>query len=409
MTWKIGLASVSAVFCALFGICACSAPAGTEDTTKPEPDSGVVLTGEVCGAWHRPNVTGSETTLQGLCDTLDTFSNAGVNLIFAETFYHGMTTYRSRMIPYYTALEAYDYAPYPDYLTALVAEAAERGIQVHAWVEDFYIGISSSAYLVKEYPEWLLLNQSGSYLQKEGSGYIFLDPANAEVRQFLVDLYDEMLSAVPGLAGINLDYIRYPLSDRQSDTGFTVAAMTEFSEKVGSPLTKSDRLREEFLALLDRNSLYDQWVDYRADCVTRTVREICMNVREKHFGKVISSAVFPDVKTTYATKKQNFEEWIRYGYLDIVTPMAYYDGIAALEVALSEMLELCDDLVCYAGLSATYHSLPVESVLAQIGACERLGMDGVIFFGSQSLLGNDAYLAALRDKFVKEDKGKEDL
>ena len=61
------------------------------------------------GVWHRPNVTGTETDLAGLCDVLDTLQKSGINLVFLETFFHGMTVYRSSLIPYYTGFEEFDY------------------------------------------------------------------------------------------------------------------------------------------------------------------------------------------------------------------------------------------------------------------------------------------------------------
>ena len=50
------------------------------------------------GVWHRPNVTGTETDLAGICNVLDTFRKTGINLVFLETFYHGMTVFRSSMV-----------------------------------------------------------------------------------------------------------------------------------------------------------------------------------------------------------------------------------------------------------------------------------------------------------------------
>ena len=78
------------------------------------------------GVWHRPNVTGTETDLEGMCSVLDTFQKTGINLVFLETFFHGMTVYRTTRIPYYTGFDAFDYSPYPDYLSAFVAEAGKR-------------------------------------------------------------------------------------------------------------------------------------------------------------------------------------------------------------------------------------------------------------------------------------------
>ena len=92
------------------------------------------------GIWHRPNVLGTETNLEGIKNTLDSFQKCGINIVYLETVYHGMAIYKSNYLPYYTSLSKYQYDGYRDYLSAFVSEAKKRNIEVHAWVEDFYIG-----------------------------------------------------------------------------------------------------------------------------------------------------------------------------------------------------------------------------------------------------------------------------
>ena len=96
------------------------------------------------GVWHRPDDTGTEKSVDGVCAFLDKLQRAGINLVFLETFYHGMAMYRSAYVPYYTKFQSYDYGEYADYMSCFVAEAKKRNIEVHAWVEDFYIGITDS-------------------------------------------------------------------------------------------------------------------------------------------------------------------------------------------------------------------------------------------------------------------------
>ena len=141
------------------------------------------------GVWHRPDDTGTEKDVAGVCAFLDKLQRAGVNLVFLETFYHGMAMYRSTLVPYYTKFQSYNYGEYADYMSCFVAEADKRGIEVHAWVEDFYIGIEEN-YFTKNLPEWLLVTDKGSTRNTEGGGFIFLDPANAEVKNYLVSFYD---------------------------------------------------------------------------------------------------------------------------------------------------------------------------------------------------------------------------
>lgn len=351
------------------------------------------------GVWHRPNVTGKETDLEGICSVLDTFQKTGINLVFLETFFHGMTIYRSAWVPYYTGFEDYDYGVYPDYLTAFVSEASKRGIEVHAWVEDFYIGVKEN-YFTKHAPQWLMQTKDGSVRQSEGreyGGYLFLDPANREVRQYLIRFYDELLTKFPRIAGLNLDYIRYPVSDQADDTGYTEVAMDDFARQQG--LTFSENAgREEKVAIVAQH--YDQWVAYRAQQVTAFVGEVREMVNSKHETVLLSTAVFPEQGKSFGDKKQDFSTWLERGYLDIITPMAYYDDVATLKNALEAMLPGLSQCYCYAGISPTYHNLPDEQVLAQMQTTADAGTQGFVFFGSQSILNNQQYIDLLEKTFA---------
>ena len=143
----------------------------------------ITLGNGIVGVWHRPNSSERETNLEELKIVLDEFQEAGVNLVFLETFYHGMVTYKTDLATYHTKLEGFEYDEYSDYLSAFVSEAEKRGISVFAWVQNFYIGFRDYIDLVTEHPEWLLINQSGGIRHMtEGQGfggYIFLDPANS--------------------------------------------------------------------------------------------------------------------------------------------------------------------------------------------------------------------------------------
>ena len=347
------------------------------------------------GVWHRPDDTGTEKTVDGVCAFLDKLQRAGINLVFLETFYHGMAMYRSKFVPYYTKFQSYDYGEYDDYMSCFVAEAKKRGIEVHAWVEDFYIGITDN-YFTKHLPEWLMVTDKGSTRNTEGGGYIFLDPANDQVRDYPVSFYNELLATFPDVKGLNLDYIRYPVSDQSDDTGYTQAAIAAFckQQNIGGAFSAT-----EFAAYVKNNGLYTAWVDFRANLITDFVRIVFESVRTNHSGKLLSTAIFPEPSLSYNTKKQDFGTWIKNGYIDIVTPMAYYDNAATLKSALAEMSADCDKCFCYAGLSSTYHNLSQADVVKQLEVCDQTGMDGFVFFGAKSLVENDGYVELLHNRF----------
>lgn len=345
----------------------------------------------VRGVWHRPDDTGGETDIDGLKRTLNTFKRAGINTVFIESFYHGAAAYRSKLAPYNKKLEKYTYGDYPDYLSAFVAEAGKLNISVHAWVEDFYVGIEENIF-TDRYGDWLLVTKDGATRQTEGGGFIFLDPANGEVKEFLINLYLELLERFKDVKGLNLDYIRYPLTEGKDDAGYTKAAMTEFSEgKLAD--------REKFIKYIEDNCAEQKWLDYRADKITSFVREVRERVKEKFPEVILSTAVFPDRALSYVSKKQDFSRWLKEGLLDAVTPMAYYDDTEHLDAALEEMTGFCGKTQCWAGLSCTYHNLPVSEVFAQLNSVKASGAAGFVLFGSRSVLENEKYVAALESAY----------
>lgn len=341
----------------------------------------------VRGVWHRPSPDKNEGDLRGLCQTLDRFQRAGINAVFLESFYHGMAVFKNDKVPYYHGFENYSYGEYPDYLTAFAAEANKRGILVHAWVQDFYIGYRESTELVQKHPEWLLIDQQGEFHHKtegkERGGYIFLDPANPEVGAFLVDLYDELLTKVPLVAGLNLDYIRYPISEFEcdTDTGYTEVCMNAFAKLQGLTLDPS-RKREDLVRQIAKKELHSQWIAHRANYVTQFVRSVHEMIAEKHAGKIVSTAVFPELAASYNMKKQDIRKWLQKKYVDMVTPMVYFFDADRIFEAVQDLMPMCAGVLCPTGLYTTYHDQPVSELADHIAASERAGAQGFVLFDS---------------------------
>lgn len=339
------------------------------------------------GVWHRPIPDKHEGDLLGLCQTLDRFQRAGINAVFLETFYHGMAVFKTDKVPYYHGFEEYSYGDYPDYLTAFAAEASRRGIAVHAWVQDFYIGYREDAELVQKHPEWLLINQVGEIHHKtegkEKGGYIFLDPANPEASAFLVDLYDELLTKVPLIAGLNLDYIRYPISEFEegTDTGYTDICMDEFARAQSLTLDPTHK-REDLVEQIAKKDLLSLWIAHRAHYVTRFVRSVHEMISQKHVGKIVSTAVFPELAVSYSMKKQNISVWLEKKYVDMVTPMVYFFDAERVFEAVKSLMPICAGVLCPTGLYTTYHDQSISDLADHLAASERAGACGFVLFDS---------------------------
>ena len=317
-----------------------------------------------------------------------------------------MAVVKTDLIEYRTKLREFTYGDYPDYLTAFVEEADKRGIGVHAWVQDFYVGYKETTPLVQRHPDWMLVSQSGSIRHTtEGQGfggYLFLDPANSEVRDFLLSLYDDILTRVPKLRGLNLDYIRYPISvlEDGTDTGYTEASMTGFAEKMGLTLDENNK-RESLLRHIIDGELEQEWIAHRAQNITDFVAQVHDMVTERHPGKLISTAVFSEVEMTYKLKKQNVRVWLERGYINMVTPMVYFYEAEQVYEAVKKLTDICSGVNCYSGLYTTYHSQTVEELNEHIDVSLKAGAKGIVLFDSAKTFfeNNVDYPTYLKEKF----------
>lgn len=348
--------------------------------------------------WHRP----VEKTLDELTQTMDAYQKIGVNLLFVETFYNGYSLFKSDYVEYHKDFPE-KYGEYNDYLSAFVALAKAHGIEVHAWVEDFYVGLSGSISLLTEHPDWIMYNavyskdEALSYYQKnEGGEYIFIDPANPEVQDFLINYYKELLAKNPDVAGLNLDYIRYPVSTEDEDTGYTAYAMKEFARSLGleQTLTATDMQKlilqfRQYVLKGGGANAYQKWCDYRMQKVTDFVERVYTEIKlEKNV--LLSTAVFSSLDKNKAEKKQDWQTWFKKGWIDIATPMAYFDSSNEVLSGVNQMIVVAGSrCYYYTGLASSYRGLAAYENCYQIEASYLGGASGYVIFCSTQVIGHD--------------------
>ncbi len=364
--------------------------------------------------WHRP----IETTYAEIKANVEMYKEIGINLVFVETLYNGYSSFKSDVeeFPYHKNL-ANTYKTesgivYDDYLSAFVACCIENGIEVHAWVENFYVGIDGNVAVLKMHPDWIMYNDNGTIVQRnEGGPYYFIDPANMEVQDTLIAYYNELLEKHPEITGLNLDYIRYPVSDALEDTGFTMAAMKGFYDSLGKTFTEnqlSDRTKmyNKFKQLFDENYLiggqaeadanYEKWVQYRMGVITEYVRRIKNEVKEPN-DVMLSTAVFASLQESFGAKKQDWQTWFMNGWIDIATPMAYYNNESDVNLRVKDMILMSGNkCMYYTGLASSYSGLPAWQNKEHIEASYNAGANGYVIFCSTQIIGHDDVQNALK-------------
>lgn len=365
------------------------------------------------GVWHRP----VETSYAEIDENVKMYSEIGINLVFVETLYNGYSAFR-------TSIADFSYNPrldnvyadgdtkYQDYLTAFVAACNKYGVEVHAWVENFYVGTRNSVPVVANHPDWLLYNDDGTTVQRnEGGAYIFLDPANVDVQNLLISYYKDLFEKVDGIKGLNLDYIRYPVSDKAEDTGYTITAMQQFAAIKGmtfneTQLASREKMARKFSQLFDANYLvggqtqadanFQDWIDFRASIVTNFVKRIKTEIKSV-YGKMLSTSVFASFTDSYTAKKQDWKTWFANGWIDVATPMAYYNNPADVRYHTENMiLAVGANCYFYTGIASSYSGLPAWQNKEQIEASYMAGANGYVIFCSTQIIGHPDVQEALK-------------
>ncbi|MDV2991750.1 MAG: hypothetical protein N4J56_001404 [Chroococcidiopsis sp. SAG 2025] len=258
---------------------------------------------------------------QGLAKIFDRLAAAGINTIFFETVNAGYPIYPSQVAP----------QPNPlvrgwDPLASAVKLAHDRNMELHAWVWTFAAGNKRHNQLINlpddypgpviaAHPEWASYDNRGS-LFPPGQGKPFLDPANPAARQYLLRLYEEIVSRY-NVDGLQLDYIRYPFQDPSADRtyGYGIAARQQFQQLTGvdpTTIKPSDR------------DLWQRWTQFRTQQIDSFVAQASRYLKQKRPNLVMSVAVFPLSEHDRTHKlQQHWEVWANRGDVDLIVPMTY--------------------------------------------------------------------------------------
>ncbi len=258
---------------------------------------------------------------QGLAKIFDKLAAAGINTVFLETVNAGYPIYPSKVAP-----QANPLVTGWDPLASGVKLAHERKIELHAWVWAFAVGNQRHNTLVNlpanypgpviaAHPDWASYDNRGS-LFPAGQNKPFLDPANPEARQYLLDLCNEIAQRYK-IDGLQLDYIRYPFQDPAADRtyGYGIAARQQFRQLTGVDPTK--------ISPRDR-VLWQKWTNFRTRQIDSFVAQVAQQLRKTRPNIIMSVAVFPLPEQERLNKlQQNWEVWAQRGDVDLIIPMTY--------------------------------------------------------------------------------------
>ncbi len=320
------------------------------------------------GVWLRP----VQTTKKQVDDYVELLYSKGINTLFIETLYN------STMIMPMPEDSLFEQNPaWKDFdmLQAFIDSCHKRDMELHLWMPVYYVGHGSSNNYTRSVgykkPEWLsLTNTGGSYSPQDSSRFVFLAPANPEVKEFLLSTYEYIIENYD-IDGFQLDYIRYTSRD-SVDFGYDKVTIDGFVAEYGVRPTFNTKA-----------SYWEDWVAYRARQVTDMVESVRRLIDRIKPGLTLSAAVGADFAQSYNYIYQDSELWLEKGLLDMINPMAYGAGQVELAKALIPNLNHCYAAI---GLGSYVESHTAKDMLNHTLQTIRVKSEGAVFFEAVSYL-----------------------
>ena len=252
-----------------------------------------------------------------------------INHLFVQVRGRGDSFYESQFTSRSQILSESEFDP----LAYLLDTANGKGINIHAWVNVYFLWSSKSLpkderHILHMQQQWLDTTEEwpvdvGKQLEMVAvnnySEGLFLSPNHPDVNEYLIKVFRELITNYD-IDGLHLDYIRY----QDAEYGRNPYAIARFKSESGNDpgpwfleMERSTIASPRLIANMKR------WNNFKRKAVTSLVKDTRALVDEVRPDCIISAAVKPNL---YVARERYFQEWnvwLAAGYLDWVVPMNY--------------------------------------------------------------------------------------
>ncbi|SHI84152.1 Uncharacterized lipoprotein YddW, UPF0748 family [Geosporobacter subterraneus DSM 17957] len=338
---------------------------------------------------------------------LDHAADMGLNAVFLQVRPASDAIYKSRYFPwskYLTGKQGQAPKDGFDPLAFWIAEAHNRGIELHAWINP-YRGTKKTAVElnhdlasldatnpIRLKPDWIVKHTDGNF---------YYDPGLPEVRQLVIDGVLEIIENYD-IDGIHFDDYFYPGKDFNDKAAY---------EKYGKGYSNINDWRRENVNLLIRDL---------SEAIKQTQKNIRFGISP--FGIWANSNTNPlgsDTKgmQSYYDQFADTRKWVKEGWIDYIAPQIYWNiGFAVADY--SKLLSWWKDTVngtevdLYIGQAAYRAGNPDPSSpwygISEIEKQLQLNthspeVKGSIFFSYKSFENNPALAGAVKAFYEKKD------
>lgn len=323
------------------------------------------------------------TQKENLCEILDKLADANFNTIIFQAQVKGDVLWESTMQPAMRAITgngsksmSYDVSEY------VIEECHKRNMECHAWIVPYRIGTSSDAnkYVSNKVKHPLTTN---SELCVEYNGSYYLDPGLPETREFLLDVYRELIYNYD-YDGVNFDYTRYPGADFDD--------ADSYAKYNPDGLPKDDWRRQNI------NTFIAEFYDM-AKSINPNIK-----VGAAPIGTYKNVLGYGNM-TAYGSVYQDACQWMQSGNHDLLVPQMYWNEKNGFTPNMSTWVTNCDGRQLVIGL-APYKMVDgsndweVSVITDQIEKIRNNdGTSGVCFFRADHIIDDSqAKIADLYDE-----------
>ncbi len=332
---------------------------------------------------------------------------SGFTDVFFQIRGNGSTFYKSDLEPWAYELSGQKVSmlgtdPGWDPLQLALDTASPSGLRVHAYMnvlpgwkglEDPPLAVGQ---LWTEHPDWFMVDSFGEKMRPTSGWYAFINPVLPEVRAHLRGLVKELCEY--DVAGIHLDYIRYPydyyLIAAQHYPDATDSEILRHSDFSYDPASQAALFKTYGWEVSKK-----QIQQFRCDSVTRVVRDLSYTMQiQKPNGCLLTASVMGNPEEGKRHAYQDSGAWVREGLVDWVVQMNY--GTRSFSRYLSAMKKAAGSRKfkssVIVGINCKNTS---EEIVAQIDRVRESGSRGVALF-SYSFLFDGNHLQTEKGRII---------
>ncbi|UCF63169.1 MAG: family 10 glycosylhydrolase [bacterium] len=317
--------------------------------------------------------------------------HCGITDLFVQVRGRGDAFYNSKIEPRAEEISDSLFDPLNYILQATIGDT----VRIHAWLNVFYVWSKDTLpkhanHIVNNQQHWLArsihqanpADQNPITIKDPKIEGLFVSPLQPEAQNHFLSILEDIVHNY-GVAGIHLDYIRYP--DQRFDVHPDV--IQGFRKRyILNPeqfLTNPELFAQKF-SVAGYEVFYYHWRRYLLDGLSDFVRRISdtLNTEANHI--LLSAAVKPDIVQAHWNYFQDWDRWVREEWLDFAVPMNYTPDERIFRDNLAQYLrEMTSEK--YAVGIALYNQ-PEEKAIRQIAQVEAINNLGFVLFSYDQLV-----------------------